>query len=166
MRRAIRIGLCAAGDAADGWRRVLRQEMVPWEFSDRPRQPICVFDRGLPNGFESFVDQGGVAIVTDAPDNEALFGPSSAVTLTRLRGPGRDREAAMPCLARLFAGSGEGEVRQHENRKARDGRLADVRPALLSRKLGRGWIVYTGLPLPSCLSAAGDCCAASPMRPT
>src|ERR1700680_4947004 len=71
--------------------------------------------------------------------------------------PSRDREALMPCLARLFAGLGEGEIRQHENRKLRGGRLADVRAAVLSRPLDRGWVIYTGLPLAEHLAAAGDC---------
>jgi peptidoglycan/xylan/chitin deacetylase (PgdA/CDA1 family) len=157
MRRAVKVGLHAADDAAEGWQRVLRQEMLPWEPADRPVHPIGIFDRHLPGWFEGFVEGGGVALVTGAPSDEALFGPSSTASISRFRPPDRDREALMPCLARLFAGSGEGEIRLHENRKARGGRLADVRPAVLSKALGRGWIIYTGLPLAQHLAAAGDC---------
>jgi peptidoglycan/xylan/chitin deacetylase (PgdA/CDA1 family) len=56
----------------------------------------------------------------------------------------------------VFEGHGEGEVRLHENRKARSGNLADVRPAVLARPHGKGWLVFTGLPLASHLTAAGD----------
>jgi peptidoglycan/xylan/chitin deacetylase (PgdA/CDA1 family) len=157
MRRAITVGLSAAGDAWEGWRRVLRQEKIPWETADGPIHPIGIFDRRLPEWFEEFVRQGGVALVTGAPANDALFGPSCTVSVTRFRAPSRDREALMPCLARLFAGAGEGEIRQHENRKLRSGRLADVRAAVLSRPVNRGWVIYPGLPLAEHLSAAGDC---------
>jgi hypothetical protein len=157
MRRAVTVGLNAAGDAWEGWSRVLRQEKIPWKTAGGPVQPIAIFDRRLPEWFEEFVTQGGIALVTGAPANDALFGPSCTVSVTRFRAPSRDREALMPCLARLFSGPGEGEIRQHENRKLRSGRLADVRAAVLSRPFNRGWVIYTGLPLAEHLSAAGDC---------
>ena len=156
MSRAIQIGLYAEGDAADGWIRVLRQDRLPWERVDGPTQPIILFDGVLPAWCEDFIEDGGVAIVTAAPRHEALLGSSTTATLTRFRPPGRDIEAMLPCLARVFEGDGEGEVRLHENRKARGGRLADIHPAVLTRQHGRGWLVYTGLPLAAHLMAEGD----------
>ncbi len=156
MRRAVRLGLHAEGEAAHGWIRVLRQDRLPWEPVDGPTQPIILFDGALPSWCGRFVEDGGIAVVTAAPPHEALLGPSTTATLTRFRPPGRDTEAVLPCLARLFEGEGEGEVRLHENRKARGGRLADRRPAVLTRRHGRGWLVFTGLPLATHLVAEGD----------
>lgn len=157
MWRDIRVGLHAQHGGADGWLRVLRQEMLPWDFVDGPDRPIILFDAALPSWLTGFVADGGVAVVSGAPADEALFGPSVTASLLRFRPPGRDREAVMPCLARLFDGTGEGECRLHENRKARAGQLADMRPAVLARPHGRGWLVFTGLPLAQHLAAGGDC---------
>jgi len=156
LRREVRIGLCANGEAVDGWIRVLRQDRLPWDRVDGPDRPIIVFDGMLPAWCEAFVAGGGVAVVTGAPRADALLGPSVTATLTRFQPPARDGEAALPCLARIFDGHGAGEIRLHENRKARGGNLADVRPAVLIRALGRGWLIFTGLPLATHLCALGD----------
>ena len=156
MRREIRIGLYADGEAADGWIRVLRQDRLPWNPVHGPDRPIIVFDGELPAWCEAFVVGGGVAVVTGAPRADALLGPSIAATLTRFRPPTRDWEAALPCLARIFEGNGTGEVRLHANRKARGGNLADVRPAVLTRACGEGCLIFTGLPLAAHLCAVGD----------
>ncbi len=128
MRREIRIGLCGGGEALDGWIRVLRQDRLPWDRVDGPDRPIIVFDGALPAWCGGFVERGGVGVVTGAPKADGLLGPSVTATLTRFRPPDRDREAVLPCLARIFDGSGAGEIRLHENRKARSGNLADIRP--------------------------------------
>ncbi|HEY1941397.1 MAG TPA: hypothetical protein VGH40_04675 [Roseiarcus sp.] len=156
MRHEIRIGLHADGEAAAGWIRVLRQDRLPWDRIDGPHRPIIIFDGALPSWCEAFVERGGVAVVTGAPRADALLGPSAAATLTRFRPPNRDREAALPCLARVFDGQGSGEIRLHQNRKPRNGELADVRPAILTRPHGAGWLVFTGLPLATHLVALGD----------
>ena len=156
MVQEIRIGVFAGDEAADGWVRVLRQDRLPWDRVEGPDRPIIVFDGALPSWCGTFVERGGVAIVTGAPRADALFGPSVIATLTRFRPPARDREAALPCLARVFEGSGAGEIRLHENRKARGGNLADVRAAVLTRAHGQGWLIFTGLPLATHLGAVGD----------
>lgn len=156
MRREIKIGLHAEGEAAEGWRRVLQQDRLPWDPVDGPDRPIIIVDGSLPQWCDAFVERGGVAVITGAPRADALLGPSTTATLTRFRPPDRDREAAMPCLARVFDGPGEGEVRLHENRKARSGNLADVRPSVLTRAYGRGWLIFTGLPFAQHLAAVGD----------
>jgi peptidoglycan/xylan/chitin deacetylase (PgdA/CDA1 family) len=156
MRREIRIGLHADGDAAAGWIRVLRQDRLPWDRTDGPDRPIIIFDGTLPFWFEEFAERGGVAVVTGAPRADALLGPSIVATLTRFRPPDRDHEVALPCLARLFDGQGAGEIRVHQNRKARAGNLADVRPAVLARPHGAGCLLFTGLPLATHLVASGD----------
>jgi peptidoglycan/xylan/chitin deacetylase (PgdA/CDA1 family) len=116
-----------------------------------------IFDGALPTWCENFVERGGVAVVTGASRADALLGPSIAATLTRFRPPDRDHDAALPCLARIFDGQGAGEIRLHQNRKARSGNLADIRPSVLARPLGAGWLLYTGLPLAAHLVAFGDC---------
>lgn len=156
MQREIRLGLYANGDAADGWVRMLRQEKLPWDAVDGPGKPIIIFDGALPSWCADFVENGGVAVITAAPRADTLLGASTTATLNRFRPPSRDGEAAMPCLVRIFNGSGEGEIRLHENRKARNGHLADVRPAVLTRSHGRGWLIFTGLPLAKHLAAGGD----------
>lgn len=153
--RPFRLGLHAADDAAAGWTRVLRQERLLFDEVDGPDRPIVVFDGPLPAWCAGFVERGGVAVITGAPADD-LLGRSTLATLTRFRGPDRDRDAALPCLARVFDGPGAGEIRLHENRKSKTGQLADVRAAVLVKRHGQGTIIYTGLPLATHLVAAGD----------
>lgn len=156
MWRDIRIGLFAEAAGSEGWLRVLRQEMLPWDLVDGPDRPVILFDGWLPAWCAGFVAGGGVAVISGAPASDALFGSSVTASLLRFRPPEREREAVMPCLARLFRGPGYGECRLHENRKARAGQLADIRPAVLVRSHGEGWLVFTGLPLAQHLAAGGD----------
>ena len=157
MPQELRIGVRAADDGSEGWIRILRQEMLPWDPVDGPERRIILFSGSLPAWTGDFVSRGGVAVVSGAPRADELLGPSIAATIHRFRPPDGDRDCVMPCLARLFHGEGRGECRLHENRKARGGRLADIYPAVLSRSHGSAAFIFTGLPLAAHLSAAGDC---------
>ncbi len=156
MWRDIRIGLHAEGDGAEGWMRVLRQERLPWDGVDGPDRPVVLFSGYVPSWCHAFVAGGGVAVIAEAPASDTLLGPSIPATLHRFRPPGRDEEAELPCLARLFTGPGEGECRLHGNRKSRSPQPADLYPAVLNRPHGKGRLIYTGLPLTRHLVAAGD----------
>jgi peptidoglycan/xylan/chitin deacetylase (PgdA/CDA1 family) len=158
MQGDLRIGLYAGSVAADGWLRVLKQEGLPWRSLEAPGDdtPVTLFDGRLPDWCDRYVQGGGIAVVTAAPGKD-VFGPSVNATLHRFRPPEGDRDAEIPCLARLFRGEGAGEIRLHENRKLRQGRLADIYPAIVERRHGLGWFIFTGLPLPGHLAAAGDC---------
>ena len=159
MRGDLRIGLYAGSAAAEGWLRVVRQEGLPWRSLESPGEdtPVALFDGALPGWCDSYVREGGVAVVTAAPACDDMLGTSVTATLHRFRPPEGDREAEMPCLARLFRGQGAGEIRLHQNRKLRQGRLADIYPAIVEKRHGQGWFILTGLPLPGHLTAAGDC---------
>ena len=156
MWRDVKLGLHAEGEAADAWTRVLRQDRLAWALCDGPDQAIVIVDGALPEWLDDRVARGGVAVITGAPRADVLLGPSRLATLYRFRPPDRDRDATMPCLARVFEGDGDGEIRLHENRKPRDGQLSDVRAAVLTRRHGAGWVVFTGLPLATHLAAVGD----------
>jgi hypothetical protein len=152
-----RVGLHAEGEGAIGWMRILAQEALPWDDVGGPDRPIILFSGRLPHWCHAFVERGGVAVVSGAGADDALFGPSVLATLHRFHPPEGDREAVMPGLARLFHGEGAGECRLHENRKARNGRLPDIHPAVLWRRHGEGWLIFTGLSLTEHLVASGDC---------
>ena len=157
MLRELRIGVAADDDGLAGWRRILDQELLPWDRVDGPTHPIILFSGHIPAWCDEFVAEGGIAVISGASRSDELVGPSTTAVMHRFRVPGGDRVCEMPGLARLFAGPGEGECRLHENRKARAGNLADVFPAVVIRRHGAGWVVASGLALAETLAAGGDC---------
>ncbi len=152
---ALRVGLYADDVPDPGWRRILDQERVPYVVTDNPDFPVMVFSGRLPRWFERFVESGGAAVVSGCPS--APFLPSSTTALIqRWTPPGRAHECYAPSLARLFAASGKGRCRIHENRVVRNDNEPDVYPVVHCIRIGRGAVVFSGFPLTSLLTAVGD----------
>ena len=123
VTREFRLGLHAQGEAAEGWARVLRQDRLPWGRVDGPDRPIIIFDAAVPTWCGPFVEQGGVAVVTGAPRADLLLGPSTTATLNRYQPPGRGGGAGRHGSVGSASSTrtGDGEIRSHENHKARNG---------------------------------------------
>lgn len=153
----IKIGICTTGEDLRGWLRILRQEGLPHEITSQPVWPITVFSGTLPDWFESYVSDGGTAVVSGAPDAPDLLGPSVFSLIHRFVPPDVERSCYAPGMVRLFRGPGDGQCWLHENRKVRNGNAPDLFPAVLTHAMGAGRIVYTGIPLTLLLGAAGDC---------
>ena len=47
MPQELRIGVRAADDGSEGWIRILRQEMLPWDPVDGPERRIILFSGSL-----------------------------------------------------------------------------------------------------------------------
>lgn len=151
------LGVYPPASGRGGWDRVLAQEGLPWRFTQLPETPITLFADSLPAWLEAYVVDGGTAVVSGAPDADGLLAPSTLAVVHRFRPPGGGPYAYAPGLVRLFHGTGEGECRLHEDRKVKDGNDPGKFPAVLTCPVGRGRIVYTGIPLTQLLAAGGDC---------
>lgn len=155
-REEIRVGLYAADAATGGWRRILEQEGLPFAESAEPGWPVTVFEGVLPDWVEGYLSAGGVAVVSGAPQAPGLLPPGVPALVHRFLPPGSSDYCEAPGIVRLFRGEGFGECRLHENRTVRDGNDPDRFPAVLSRRVGQGRVIFTGIPLTQLLSAAGD----------
>lgn len=141
-----------------GWARVLEQEGLPHVRTSEPDQPITVSEGPLPPWAERYVSGGGVLVASGVAPADGLLPPGELATIQRVAPPGREHPAATPCLAWLYRGEGEGrgEVRLHEDRITKGGIVQDRYPLVSRQRIGRGWLVYTGVPLTELLQAAGD----------
>lgn len=139
-----------------GWRRILAQEGLPYLESEEPISPVTVFATRLPSWFESYVSRGGTALVSGAAKLDGLLLHSQPAVIHRFRPPGRDAWCRAPAIVRLFEGPGRGEMRLHEDRKVRGGNEPDRFAAVLSKGIGEGTVIFSGIPLTELLTAAGD----------
>ena len=150
------IGLHAAGPAKAGWRRILEQEGLPYEEATESVSGIGLFSGGLPPWFEAWVAEGGIAIISGAPDIPGLLGASTFAHIRRFLPPNSDTTAWAPSLTRLFQRDGQGEIRLHEDRKIKGGNDPDVFPLVCQKTLGAGSIIFSGVPIAKLLASSGD----------
>lgn len=144
------------GTGAMGWLRILEQERLPYVEDAGQEATVTLFADTVPAWMEDYVMRGGVAVVSGAPLTPGLLPSGQPAVISRFRSPGNDSTAASPCLAVLFSGGGFGEVRLHEDRRVKRGVDPDVYPLVLETALGRGRIIFTGVPLTDLLAAGGD----------
>lgn len=153
---AVEVGIATSGPAAAGWRRVLQQEGLPHREVDGPDTPVTVFADALPPWVEGYVARGGVAVVSGAPAADGLLPAPLEALVHGFEPPGSHRPCRAPTLARLFPGPGEGVCRLHEERLVKDG-MDPGRFALVHRRrVDRGLLLWTGVPLTRLLMAHGD----------
>lgn len=148
------VGLGTPGCA--GWRRVLEQEGLAHRAEDVTSTPVVVLAGEVPAWVEPYVAAGGVAVLVGAPDEPAVLPPSIDAVISGFRAPGTGRDCAAPTLARLFAGEGAGTCRLHERRLVKDGMDPGRFPLVLRRRIGKGWLLFSGVPLSRLLMAHGD----------
>ena len=136
------------------------QEKFPHKYTDQPDCPISLFERCRPSWFSSFVEEGGIGVVSDyLPDNPALHvqyaGEASVeyVDLSELDGGSNTR---VQCLMSLYSGNGWGKIRVHENRIQKTGITQDEYPVFLYQRSGKGGYFYSGLPFSRLITVWGD----------
>lgn len=151
----VTIGVLGDGPGVAGWVRVLEQEGLPFEVPAGPNRPIVVSGGAVPEWFDSYVRGGGMFVLSGAPPLDVL-GPSVLATIQRIHPAHAGDPVATPCLARLFRGDGDGVVRLHEDRITKSGIEQGVFPLVASHGIGRGHVIYTGVPLTMLLEAGGD----------
>lgn len=140
----------------DGWRRILAQEGLPFRDDTDGDCHVVVSDGVVPDWLERYLGQGGTFVLTSAPEIDGLLPKSVLASIEVIRPASAPHPVAAPCLARLFSGSGSGEVRLHEDRVTKNGIVQDVYPVFDVLPVGAGHLVYSGLPMPSLLRAQGD----------
>lgn len=156
MADEVRVGLYAGALGTHGWRRILEQEGIPFEEGTELRWPLTVFEGVLPDRVEGYVSRGGVAVVSGAPEADGLLPASFPALVHRFLAPETSDPCQAPSIVRLFRGEGFGECRLHENRTVREGNDPDRFPAILTRRVGEGAVIFTGIPLAQLLASAGD----------
>jgi peptidoglycan/xylan/chitin deacetylase (PgdA/CDA1 family) len=151
----ITIGVMADGGAA-GWRRILVQEGIAHQETDRPEWPIVLVSGRPPGWLESYVTGGGVAVISGSRDLPFDIDSAGTATVSGFDAPLSGRWCAAPGLVQLYQGVGEGLLRVHEDRVVKYGADPDLFPVVLTHRAGAGAIVYTGVALTELLMAQGD----------
>ncbi len=152
---ALFVGLFPS-EADWGWRRILAQEGIPFQESRAPVSPVTVFAGGLPDWFETYVSEGGAAVVSSAPEVDGVLPRSQQALVHRFLPPASEVYCEAPGIVRLFEGAGEGQIRLHEDRKVKGENDPDRFAAVLSRRIGAGTVIYTGIPMTELLAVGGD----------
>jgi hypothetical protein len=142
-----------------GWTRVLEQEKAPYRKVSEPGCPVIVCEGQVPDGLVEFLQEGGVAIITAAKERTLPFPVryrGQAVTQL-LQFPELDlRDVRMAGISAVFAGEGFGNFTLHENRIEKGGIRTGHFPAFIQERVGRGYCLFTGLPLSELLLSLGD----------
>lgn len=141
-----------------GWYRICEQEGFPFRPTDAPDAPVMLIEGAAPPWLDRYLQEGGVALVTEAqPETlpfEAPHRGEAVVFRTHFEVAGLEN-IEMPCLGTLFPGDGWGEVRLHHRRLEKataPGRF----PVFRLARHGKGLCLFTGLPLTRLLTVEGD----------
>ncbi|MFG1706988.1 polysaccharide deacetylase family protein [Nonomuraea sp. M3C6] len=151
----ITVGVVADGGAA-GWLRVLAQEGIAHQIADIPDSPVVLVSGRSPAWLEAYVAKGGVAVVSGARQLPFDIDDAGSAVVSGFETPVGGRFCAAPGLVTRFPGAGEGVLRLHEDRIVKYGSDPDRFPVVLSRRIGAGAIVYSGVALTELLMAQGD----------
>jgi len=151
--REVLVGL---RDGDGGWRRILDQERIGFRHADIAGAPIVLLSGEAPDWLEDFVAGGGVAVLSGALPECSLLPTGTRITITGFTPPGRQYRCSATSLVTAFPGSGEGELRLHEDRVVKYGADPDRFPVVLTVRRGTGALIATGVPLTDLLTAAGD----------
>ncbi len=142
----------------DGWRILLEQEKTPFRTYDTGC-PVMVAEGAVPEDLKSFLENGGVAVLTGIRPEMLPF-PSDyigaavieRIDLTEL-GAGKPRIGS---LITVYGGEGYGLICLHEKRVTKNGLLQDAYPAFVEQKIGKGTVYYSGIPFSELIVAQGD----------
>lgn len=142
--------------ASSGWRRILQQEGLEYRTENVATAPVVVLEDELPDWTENYISAGGIAILSGAPIGGDLLARSIEAVVHGFERPDSPVFCVAPSLARLFYGKGVGLCRLHERRVVKNGMDPGRFPLIVQRKIGRGQLLYSGIPLTRLLMAHGD----------
>jgi peptidoglycan/xylan/chitin deacetylase (PgdA/CDA1 family) len=153
------VGVCEPSSKTSGWRRVLEQEKTPHRTISDISCPVIVCEGQAPDRLAEFLQEGGVAIVTSATEFVLPFRVRyrGQAVIQLLQFPELDlRDVRIAGISAVFAGDGFGKFTFHENRVEKGGIRTGHFPAFVQERVGRGYCLYTGLPLSELLLSSGD----------
>jgi hypothetical protein len=142
-----------------GWTRVLEQEKTPYRKVSEPGCPVIVCEGQVPDRLAEFLQEGGVAIITAAKELTLPFPVRyrGQAAMQLLQFPELDlRDVRIAGISAVFAGEGFGKFTLHENRVEKGGIQTGHFPAFIQQRVGRGYCLFTGLPLSELLLSLGD----------
>ena len=143
-----------------GFEQLLRQEKTLYTVSDhREDLPVTCFEKDFPDWAYEYVEDGGIAIVSGADKNTFTFDSNflckanvEYIDLSEFN----QGKARICSMISVFGGAGKGELTLHENRNIKNNRRPGFYPVFLYKKLGKGTIIYTGVPMSELLTCEGS----------
>jgi peptidoglycan/xylan/chitin deacetylase (PgdA/CDA1 family) len=155
---SVELGLTVLpGRSTWAWTTALEQDGWAHRTAPQPQSPIAVTTGAVGSDLRSWVEHGGILVVDEAAGGDGTVPESErTATVTGFEEPAWHSWVAAPGVVHLHEGSGGGELRVHEDRVVKHGLAQGRYPVVLHRRLGRGHIVWTGMPLTALLAAHGD----------
>lgn len=148
------------GPCSGGFEQLLRQEKTLYELRDgRSDLPVTCFEGVFPDWAYAYVEEGGVAVVSSARKDTFKFdsGFACRASVEYIDLSEYDMGKARICSSiSVFKGSGKGELTLHENRSIKNNRKPGFYPVFLYKKLGKGTVIYTGVPVSELLTCEGS----------
>ena len=143
-----------------GFEQLLRREKTLYSLCENETDdPVICFEHVFPAWAYGYVEKGGIAVVSGAGKNTFGFdaGYTSRASLAYIDlsdfNQGKTRICSSVCV---FSGEGKGKLTLHENRTIKDNRYPGFYPVFLYKKLGKGTIIYSGVPLVQLLTHEGS----------
>jgi peptidoglycan/xylan/chitin deacetylase (PgdA/CDA1 family) len=144
--------------AGTGWRVALEQAGWTWRTAGPTATDTVRVTTGHVTAEQrAFVSGGGVLVVDAAQGGDGTI-PSCTrtATVTGFHDPLNGHWVAAPGPVHLFDEHGSGTVRVHEDRVVKHGLTQGMYAVVHQRRIGAGWVIWTGLPLSTWLVAHGD----------
>ncbi|MBQ6494047.1 MAG: hypothetical protein IJI92_09320 [Erysipelotrichaceae bacterium] len=143
-----------------GFEQLLRQEKTIYTVvNERSELPVTCFENHFPEWAYSYVEDGGIAIVSGAAKHtfsfDAGFKAKAGIEMIDLSEFDQGK-ARIVSTVNVFSGEGKGELTLHENRTIKQGLRPGFYPVFLYHELGKGTIIYTGVPMAEILTYEGS----------
>ena len=143
----------------DGWRILLEQEKIPYTTVHPEKCPVIVCEKEVPDWLETYMEQGGIAVITGAQPEQMCFEIAyiGKAALEFIDLPGKDgANTRIQTTVTVFDGEGEGVLRLHEKRITKLGLTPDEYPVWLYHSFGKGGCFYSGVPFSQQIGVLGD----------
>lgn len=146
--------------SSGGFEQILRQEKTVYEVSTQEGSDAAVtcFEEFFPDWGYDYVKQGGIALVSGARKQTFSFDSGfvcrAGIEYADLSFCGEGQARVLTTVS-VFAGEGIGSFTLHEKRPIWDKEYPGFYPLFLCKKLGKGEIWYTGLPMAALLTCEG-----------
>lgn len=146
-------------ESVNGWKILCEQEKHPFCLTDAPDTPVLLCEGETPLWLGDYLQQGGAAILTGMepsalPFESEYVGKASLeyIDLTALDSAPTRIQSTID----IYDGSGFGCLCLHENRLIKKNIHPDEYPAVLFRKVGKGYCWYSGIPFSALIGTLGD----------
>ena len=154
-------GICQSSHASGGLLQFFRQEKTPFEIiKNSAEYPVIFFDEIFPVWAYDYIRNGGVAFVCGADkwtfDFDSGFVSQASLEYINLSCFGLDDTRIVSTVSLFSADNCIGSFPLHENRIQRDDTVPGLYPVIIINKIGKGTLLYTGIPFFRLLTVEGS----------